>query len=247
MQTLKPSNPKTIAQQTLLACARSQPEPEGLEPLLRAGLDWDHFLDLGAYHKLLPLAYARLRELGGDRVPPKVMAQLQGNYYANLAHIVRLQASLAQIVTALQAAGLQPIVLKGGALAGTVYPDPGLRPMGDLDLLVPTADMARAGTALVALGFRLSAGLPARMVAFQQRLGGGLEYLCRGDFGLTRVDLQHDLVGVDLCRHAFAIEPGALWAAARPLALEHGQALQLSAEDTLIHLCLHPALHHGYA
>jgi hypothetical protein len=238
-----------VIRQTLLACARSQTDGNGrLESLARQDTDWAHFLDLAKRHNLLPLAYARLRDLDGDRVPSDIMAHLQATYYTNLRRNLRLQADLAEAVTALQAAGLQPIVLKGGALAGTVYPDPGQRPMVDLDLLVRPGEMEPAGAVLASIGFRLSGGLPTRMVAFQQRFGGGLEYLRQGDFGLTRIDLQHDLIGVDLCRDAFAAEPEALWTAARPLPLDRGpDALQLSAVDTLIHLCLHPALHHGYA
>jgi hypothetical protein len=119
--------------------------------------------------------------------------------------------------------------------------------MGDLDLLVPTDTMERAGAALSAIGYHLARGLSARMEAFQTHLGGGLEWQRGSDFGLTRIDLQHDLVGADFCRHAFPIEHDALWAAARPLDAGGVQALQLSAEDTLIHLCLHPPMHHGYA
>ena len=60
--------------------------------------------------------------------------------------IVRLQASCVEAVTVLQGADIEPIVLKGGALAATLYANPGLRPMGDLDLLVPAGAMEQAGT-----------------------------------------------------------------------------------------------------
>ncbi len=246
--------PKRAARQCLLLCARSRTEDDGaLASLLRQGVDWAYLLDLAGRHGLLPLAYERLRRLDVDLIPRDVMGRLRGIYYANLRRIVRLQANLSEAVIALQREGIEPVVLKGGALAGTVYPDPGLRPMVDLDLLVPTEAVERAGAALASIGYHLSEGLPARMVGFQQRFGGGLEWQRDGDFGLTRIDLQHDLGGVDFCRHAFPVESEALWAAARPLSLDVGsgppqeQGLQLSAEDTLIHLCLHPALHHGYA
>jgi hypothetical protein len=251
------SSSRRAVQRCLLLCAgcadcqnpgnSTAGDVPGLESLLRQGVDWPYLLDLGRQHGLLPLAYDRLRRLEGGLVPLGVMAHLQSSYHTNLRRNLRLGASLAEAVTALREAGIEPIVVKGGALAGTVYPDPGLRPMVDLDLLVLAEDMERAGSALAARGYHLTGGLSARMVAFQQRFGGGLEWVRQNDFGLTRIDLQHDLVGVDLCRHAFAMEPGALWTVARPLPLVRGQALQLSAEDALIHLCLHPALHHGYA
>jgi hypothetical protein len=232
----------------LLLCAAGREAGEaGLQPLLRRGVDWEYLLDLGLRHGLLPLARERLRRLEPGLVPPPVLDRLERGYYTSLRRNLRLAAGLAEAVAALQAAGIEPIVLKGGALAGTVYPDPGLRPMLDLDLLVPVAAMGRAGSALAAIGYHLPPGLPACPVAFQQRFGGGLDWLRQGGSGPLAIDLQHDLVGVDFCRHAFGLEPAALRAAARPLPLVRGQALQLSAEDTLIHLCLHPALHDAYA
>lgn len=240
--------PQLAARACLLLCARSRTGDSGhLASLLGQGIDWQYLLDEGQRHGVLPLVYECLHRLGFDLVPRDVKARLQDVYRANLRRVLRLQASLAEAVTALQQEGIEPIVLKGGALADTVYANPGLRPMVDLDLLVRPGAMKLAGSVLADMGYHLSGNLPARMVAFQQRFGGGLEWQRDGDFALTRIDLQHNLVGVDLCRHAFPIEPEALWAEARSLPLDRGQALQLSAEDTLIHLCLHPPLHHGYA
>ncbi len=247
---------RRAARHCLLLCARSEGNKSsrpgaadpaaGLTPPLRQSVDWAYFLELGCHHGLLPLAYDRLRRQD-TVVPPGVLAHLRHVYHANLRRNIRLEATLAEAVTALQGAGIEPIVLKGGALAGTLYPHPGLRPMVDLDLLIPGEAMDRAGSALAAAGYSLSGALPAAMVPFQQRFGGGLEWLREGHFGAARIDLQHDLVGVDFCRHAFAVDPNELRARARPLILGRRQALQLSAEDTLIHLCLHPAVQHGYA
>jgi hypothetical protein len=45
------------------------------------------------------------------------------------------------------------VVLKGAALATTLYPSIGLRPMGDIDLLVPQDRLAEAVACLQALGY----------------------------------------------------------------------------------------------
>jgi hypothetical protein len=89
--------------------------------------------------------------------------------------------------------------------------------------------------------------MPGAHLGFQQRLGGGVEWVRTEPGRVTRLDVQHDLVGVDWCRQAFRIDPDALWEVARPLKLEGVCTWQLSVEDTLIHLCLHPAVNHGYA
>ncbi len=54
---------------------------------------------------------------------------------------------------ALAAAHLTALVVKGEALARTVYPEPWMRPMGDIDLLVPARDWAQAFAALTTHGF----------------------------------------------------------------------------------------------
>ncbi len=61
------------------------------------------------------------------------------------------EAPLARAFTVLRAAGIEPILGKGWAVA-RLYPSPGLRPMGDIDLYVPWADMGRARAALDADG-----------------------------------------------------------------------------------------------
>jgi hypothetical protein len=52
-----------------------------------------------------------------------------------------------------QQAGITPVLLKGACFALTIYPDIGLRPMGDLDLLVPKAQFAEAVRIARSLGY----------------------------------------------------------------------------------------------
>lgn len=241
------------ADRLLLCCARSRFEGEvksDARELVSEGIDWERLLALAAKHGLLPLLHARLRDLDGEQIPEAVLARAESVYYANLRRNVLLQDELGEIVRSLREEveeGVEVIVLKGGALAWTVYASPGLRQMVDLDLLVRPEQMERVGPVMEALGFHRSASLPAHMVRFQERLGGGIEWIRERNGKLTRLDVQHDVVGVDWCRRAFTIEAGALWEAARPLDLGGVLARQLSEVDTLIHVCLHPALHHGYS
>jgi len=234
----------------LLCCARSRFDDEakaGARELVGEGIDWERLLDLAVKHGLLPLLHARLRDLENEQIPEAVLARAESVYYVNLRRNVLLQHELGQIVRSLHEEDVEVIVLKGGALAWTVYASPALRPMVDLDLLVRPEQMERVGMVVEALGFRRSGSLPAHMVPFQERFGGGVEWIRERNGKMTRLDVHHDLVGVDWCRRAFSIEAGALWEAAPPLDLGGMLARQLSAVDALIHLCLHPALHHGYA
>jgi hypothetical protein len=83
-----------------------------------------------------PLMYWNLKD-SGLPVPAETFHFLQGEYYKTYARNTLLFQELERVLEALDNAGIPAIVLKGAALAVTVYEDIGLRPMTDLDLLVP--------------------------------------------------------------------------------------------------------------
>lgn len=63
------------------------------------------------------------------------------------------------VLAALCGAGLRVIVLKGAALAHTVYPQPESRYRTDLDLLAEAGEVANVETVLKALGYRRPPGI----------------------------------------------------------------------------------------
>ena len=66
----------------------------------------------------------------------------------------RIRATvLAEILPALRDEEIDVLVLKGAALANSAYPQPGQRPMRDMDILVREKDALRAQQKLVELGF----------------------------------------------------------------------------------------------
>jgi hypothetical protein len=81
------------------------------------------------------------------------------------ARAKRLRETLGAVVLALRAAGVEVVALKGAVLAFFHYPDPALRPMGDLDLLLrEPRDLARATSALTAAGWRALLDTPRHRV-----------------------------------------------------------------------------------
>jgi len=60
------------------------------------------------------------------------------------------------VLLAFEKAGLPAIVLKGAALAETVYGNPVLRHCHDIDILLPAAEMSRAALLLQSLNFRVT-------------------------------------------------------------------------------------------
>lgn len=79
---------------------------------------------------------------------------------AHEGHGRMLAAELGTILAALRTAGIRAVPFKGPAFAAWLGDGPGLREMGDLDIFIGAADIARAVTAVGSLGFR--SAMPAR-------------------------------------------------------------------------------------
>jgi len=134
-----------LLQAALLPLAAARPAWQAW----RAAVDPQR-LDVGS-HRLLPLLYHNLRAHGlDDPSLPYYKAVYRQTWYKNNT----LFYQISTVLTALQAAGLDTLVLKGAPLAIQYYQDIGLRPMGDFDLLVRTADTHRAVAVLAEHGWR---------------------------------------------------------------------------------------------
>jgi hypothetical protein len=145
----------------LALCARAEGDAAYHGRLAQAAAavtDWDSIADQAEAHGLAPLLYVHARS-AGVQLPPAVKRKLQGLYLRH-QHANRVRTDvLRDILSAYRAARIPSLVLKGAALSHIVYPEPGLRPMSDLDILVREADLWRAQSLLAGLGF--DAPLPA--------------------------------------------------------------------------------------
>lgn len=123
----------------------------------RASIDWDAVLTLAREERIAPLLYHQLTEAGWPaQAPDFFRRQLQDAYHAAIARQLLFEKELRRVAQALTALPGRPpiLLLKGAALAATLYPDPALRPLTDLDLLLPRHALDAAAEALRALGYQ---------------------------------------------------------------------------------------------
>ncbi len=102
-----------------------------------------------------PLLHMHLTAVKGER--PDTF--IRGLRFLSLRHQqanIILMKSLQQILSLLKAEGIPNLILKGGALCQTLYPEPGLRPMRDIDLLLAKEDVNHAHSLLKKIGFQAS-------------------------------------------------------------------------------------------
>jgi hypothetical protein len=145
-----------------------------------------------------------------------------------------IERKLLQVTERLERAGIRPVVLKGPALAHSLYPDPSWRAFEDLDLLIQTRDWRRACDVLAEAGY--IRGLPEPRAGFDER------------FGKAAVHWNGDGVALDLHRtlvlgpFGLCLRPDELFDHAVPFTVGGRKLLRLDDADRLIHACLHASL-----
>ena len=104
--------------------------------------EWQEVATLASLHSVAPLLYYRLKQ-HTLAIPDDVAILFKDAYLNNIARNVRLYAELTRILQCFQDANIPVVVLKGAHLAEVIYGNIGLRPMGDVDLLVQKDDLKK--------------------------------------------------------------------------------------------------------
>lgn len=203
-----------------------------LAQLARRVIAWEDIPTQAEKHGLGPLLYTHL-QAAHVSLPVSVKRELQGLYLRHRhANQVKAQV-LAEILTACQAAGIDSLVLKGAALAHLVYPEPGLRPMRDVDILVSKSQVRQAQSILAELGFEAPLPPPG-----QPLLSKHLVATRRVEGLSISVEVHHNLYA----KGTPATELERLRPAALPFSLAGMTAYALGYEDMLDHLHQHMML-----
>ncbi len=145
--------------QILNLCARVRQHPVQHHNLVTACATfskWDELLLSKAEEQGMgPLLHRHLASLE-ETLPDSF---LRGLRFLSLRHRqanTLLVQCLRHMLELLEEEGMPSLVLKGAALCRTLYPDPGLRPMRDIDLLLAKEDVQSAHAFLQKKGFRAS-------------------------------------------------------------------------------------------
>ena len=196
--------------------------------------DWEEVIRHSQKMGVSPILYHRmLQKAAGFPIPGAIQVRLRDSYLTSLARNLQLFQELAQILRLLVEAGIPVIPLKGVFLAEKVYADVGLRPMVDLDLLLPRLDLDQALKVLQCLGYQ--AGYPFQVERECQVLHH-LPQLRKP--GAATVELHWNLAPLNT---PFKIPIEQVWQAARPGTLAGAGVLEMAPEDLLLHICLHLA------
>lgn len=177
-------------------------------------------------HGVAPLFYART----GD--PALRAAALR----AAAAEPFRL-ADLRRVLDAFATRGIDALIVKGTALAYSLYEAPELRPRADTDLLIDAAQRDAACAVLLELGYAqaLTSGdeLAFRQAAFSRVDDSGIEHVYDVHWAIANTPVFADVLRFDELRE-------------RAIALSKiaPNARTISDVDALLYACVHRVAHH---
>lgn len=219
----------------VLAARESSAErDDALASAVRGVRDWTNASLVAQDHGVLPLLSVALRSAHlASAVPASDLRRIQTLAAAMALKSTALLRVLAEIETAMEARGIRSLVLKGPALAITLYPSPGLRPFNDLDILCQPQDLETAGHVLHEIGFE------ARNPGSREQEGFHTVYQSASRSAL--VELHSDLLQLGVPTRCASD----LWTSPDEFQLGSVRCLTLQAEFQVLHLSVH--LHtHGY-
>jgi hypothetical protein len=203
---------------------------------------WDDILELALQHNVASLL-DRALQAGASPIPcpDHVRAQIDQARRATALDNLRNYGQLRRVARALRAAGIPVMALKGMHLAELVYRDISLRPMRDLDLLVPRSQLEAAVAVLHGLDYGYAEELAGEAGAMR-------DIKCNIGFAHRDIDVWLEL-------HWSLDEPPArytavlkeVWRSAVPTRLGDTEALVMVPEFLLLHVCAHLACNHNFA
>jgi Uncharacterised nucleotidyltransferase len=227
----------------LLGCQREVRDRAGLVSLLRE-VNWPSFLAITS-QDLYPYLAFRLEPYMEEVEAPPEWELLFRARRLTAVHNLGMCYELRKVIEGLQECDVTALVLKGIILAYTTYPDPSLRPMSDLDLLVPPEKKEKALLVLRKLGFEYPESVFAIHRDHISRLIPEQEYepplRLRDSAILLEVHSQLE------CGEPFLPIPAQeFWSRSVTVDLNGLRVRTLCPEDFLLHLCLHQSRSHRF-
>jgi len=206
-----------------------------------SSLDWNLLMRMARHHRLEPLLCYGFRQSRFGAIPSSVREVWEACRRSTVVGAMHYQQVLGEIAAAFDDRRVPFVLLKGEALSKGLYPQEGLRPYGDIDLLIRPEAYETAKEILVELGFGLR--LPTKE-GEKLRLFGEIEFDKKGRFTVT-VDLHWDTLMTSW-------EPRSLfsgdetWSSLDQIYLGARALPVLRGELLLLYLSVHFAFHHVF-
>jgi hypothetical protein len=213
------------------------------EPIRWSSLDVTpiEFLQECADHEITSLVARCLSEIDpSNEWPEEIRSSVSATAYADAAFELARGLEIRSVLSALRADAIEPILLKGAALAYTVYEYPACRPRADTDLMIRQTDIPQIEQVMARLGYSRPLQCDGKLLFSQ------FELHRTDDLGITHAfDFHWRISTQPVFAEVLAYEELARVA-------ERIQHLGENARGpaplhSLLLACIHPAMHHRNA
>lgn len=175
------------------------------------------------------------RQLAGSGWPATVLQALRSQATVEAMWELSHQHVLFNALEALSAIQVQALLLKGTALAYSLYPDPALRSRGDTDLIVPAESRFAVHQALLACDFERDMAVSGELVTYQSN------YARRAHGSEHTLDVHWKINNSEVLSRLFT--HAELLAGSHPLPTLSPHARGPDAVHALLIACMHRATH----
>lgn len=207
-------------------------------PVSFGGVDWHRLVQFASQENAIIALRDCLRADRWSVVPIHVARQVAILSLERESRMRRLQERMEQSIVALSRAGIEPLLLKGGALAYTVYGSFAARPMRDVDLLVAPDLAEEARSIMLDLGWALDPELPCdRSYDAHHHLPPLRDTSASG----FRLEIHRAIMASG---HPFRFTSEEIWSAARRVRVGAGHALVMHPSHHAVHIAIHFAWAH---
>ncbi len=192
-------------------------------------IDWNAVYHAAMAHGVHTLVYPAVKELEPDKGPDR--ETLEEWHIEAMAYGIKSCADelrTGEVCRAFGEAGITAILLKGMAIKNC-YPDPELRTMGDVDILVQEEALQKAAEVLLRLGYRIINSANTKHVEFAKRNALPIE--------LHRLLSDYEFIKNNDLFHR------ELWENLLEIPLGNSKANILSWDMQILHMCIHMATH----
>lgn len=118
--------------------------------------NWKRVLNFAIKNSVAPLIYHSLETTGKHaNIPAAVHAQFKQQYQSSSDKNLHHEIKLSKLVSELRVKGTEVILLKDLSIAKYHYPDPGLRPVRELDLFIRPRDFSQIRDLILSWNFKM--------------------------------------------------------------------------------------------
>jgi hypothetical protein len=207
--------------------------------------DWKVFLEIVRREGVGPLFYWKASKSGLlSQFPEHIQDALRKLYADTWMQNQKILGELEVIARQFKDADIPTVVLKGICYVLTIYPDAGLRPMGDLDLMVPRENLNEAIRIVKKLGYEEK--LPEASPGLEALLNHEICLQKTGERSIT-LEIHHSLVADR--SFVFSVPVDWFWQQTEIMntvnQTRFGGLYMLSPEAQILYAASHAMLQHG--